>query len=145
MKKSIPSLVILGLLLAAVPAHAEEAAFKVIVNAGVTVKPLTVKEISQVFLKKTTLWPSGLKITPVNLRVEHPTREEFSQAIHGKGAHPIERRWQTLIFSGMGVPPLQLDTEEEVVEFTKSNAGAVGYVAADTPLPAEVKELEIKK
>ena len=43
------------------------------------------------------------------------------------------------------MPPLKLDTETEVVAFIKNNAGAIGYVADDTVLPAEVKELEIKK
>ena len=145
MKSSLPLLALLGVLLSAAPAVGQQSEFKVIVNAGVSVSSLSPKEISQIFLKKTTTWPSGLRITPVNLGVDHPTRESFSQAIHGKGAHPIQRRWETLIFSGMGVPPLQLDTEEEVVAFVKSNADGVGYVAAGTPLPPEVKVLEIKR
>jgi len=129
--------------LAGVDIEAQEQAFKVIVNAGVSTSSLTVKELSRVFMKKDTTWPSGLKMTPVNLGADHPTREAFSQAVHGKGAQPIERRWETLIFSGMGVPPPKLEIESEVVEFVKSNAGAIGYVAAETPLPPEVKELEI--
>ena len=131
-------------LLGTMPATAQDQSFKVIVNSGVSVTSLSAKEISQVFLKKTTNWPSGLKITAVNLGVDHPTREAFSQAIHGKGAHPIERRWESLIFAGMGVPPMKLETESDVVSFISSNAGAIGYVAATASLPAEVRELEIQ-
>jgi len=145
MKIPLASLVLLGVLGAATRAESQAPAFKVIANAGVSTSSLTAKETSNIFLKKTTTWPSGLRITPVNLGVDHPTREAFSQAIHGKGAQPIERRWETLIFSGMGVPPLKLDTEAEVVDFVKSNVDAVGYVAAGTALPAEVKELEITR
>ena len=144
MRKSLAGLALLGLLILPAPAETQQPGFKVIVNSGVSVSALSGKEISQIFLKKTTEWPSGLKITPVNLGVDHATREAFSKAIHGKGAHPIERRWETLIFSGMGVPPLKLDSESEVVEFIKNNAGAIGYVAAATSLPPEVKALEIE-
>lgn len=145
MKNSLSALVLLVLLVAATRAEAQEPAFKVIVNARVSVSSLSEKDVSKIFLKKTTAWPSGLKITAVNLGVDHPTREAFSQRIHGKGAHPIERRWETLIFSGMGVPPLKLSTEAEVLAFIGNNAGAIGYVAADTRLPDEVKALEITK
>jgi len=144
MRNSLSVLAFLGLLIAATPADTQESTFKVIVNSGVAVSSLSPKEISQILLKKTTAWPSGLRITPVNLGVDHPTREAFSRAIHGKGAQPIERRWETLIFSGMGVPPLKLDTEADVVAFVRNNADAIGYVAADTPLPPEVKVLEIR-
>ncbi len=45
----------------------------------------------------------------------------------------------------MGVPPLKLTTEAEVVAFIGNNAGAIGYVAADTLLPDTVKALEITR
>ena len=145
MKNSLLAVVLFALLAATTRAEAQEPTFKVVVNARVSTSSLSEKEVSKIFLKKTTAWPSGLKITAVNLGVEHPVREAFSQRIHGKGAHPIERRWETLIFSGMGVPPLKLSTEAEVVAFIRSNAGAIGYVAADTRLPDDVKALEITR
>lgn len=145
MRNSRLAVVLFVLLAATEVGEAQEPAFKVIVNARVSASSLSEKEVSKIFLKKTTAWPSGLKITAVNLGVDHPIREVFSQRIHGKGAHPIERRWETLIFSGMGVPPLKLTTEAEVVAFIGNNAGAIGYVAADTRLPDTVKALEITR
>lgn len=143
--KLVPALLVcLGLLAGAVPVGAEPPGFKLIVNARVSTPPLAVKEVARIFMKKSSTWPSGLRITPVDLTVDSPTREAFSRAVHGRGAEPVERRWQTLIFSGMGVPPVQMQSEDDVLSFVKNNVGAIGYVGSGTPLPSEVRELEVE-
>jgi hypothetical protein len=36
------------------------------------------------------------------------------------------------VFSGRGVPPPELDSEEQVVQFVLKNPGAIGYVSGNT-------------
>jgi hypothetical protein len=51
--------------------------------------------------------------------------------------------WQNVIFSGRGVPPVELDSDLSVVAFVRSNAGAVGYVRPGTALRG-VKTLSVR-
>jgi hypothetical protein len=50
--------------------------------------------------------------------------------------------WQRQIATGM-MPPMVKSSDEEVIVFVASNAGAIGYVSADVTLPASVKVLTI--
>jgi hypothetical protein len=47
--------------------------------------------------------------------------------------------WQQQIFSGRGVPPLELSTETAVVEYVRAHPGAVGYVSAG----ADIRGLKV--
>jgi hypothetical protein len=42
----------------------------------------------------------------------------------------VKSYWQQLIFSGRGVPPPELDTEEEVIRYVGRHPGALGYVSS---------------
>ena len=122
---------------------AQPDAFQVVVNASNHVEQLPKTNLAKLFLKKEVRWPSGLTAIPVDQNAESPTRESFSRAIHGRGAEQIRKYWLRVIFAGLDEPPLELDSDDEVLEFIRHNAGAVGYVAAGIPLSDRVKTLEI--
>jgi hypothetical protein len=44
----------------------------------------------------------------------------------------VRAYWQQLIFSGRGVPPVELESDEAVVAFVLKYPGAVGYVSGAT-------------
>jgi hypothetical protein len=52
--------------------------------------------------------------------------------------------WQQQIFSGRDVPPPELASDKEVMEFVKQHAGAVGYMSPTTPLGAGVKSIQVE-
>jgi hypothetical protein len=41
----------------------------------------------------------------------------------------VKAYWQQRIFSGRGVPPPALDSDQAVLEYVASHPGAVGYVS----------------
>ena len=104
--------------------------FKVIVNTDNTVKEITKKQLDKIFLKKSTKWDDDTKIKPVNLDQESDVRESFSKDVHRKNVSAIKAYWQKQIFTGKGVPPVEKSNDEEIVEFIKSNPGAIGYVSS---------------
>lgn len=133
---------LVGLLIAARLSVAAEP-FVMIVNAGNPVSALSTQELSSVYLKKTTRWPSGEEIQPVDLKDPSATRESFSHAIHGKSTAAVKAYWQKMIFSGREVPPSEKASDAEVVAFVRANRGAVGYVAAGAPLGEGVKVVKV--
>jgi ABC-type phosphate transport system substrate-binding protein len=120
---------LLALAFAAATARADDG-FVVIVHSSNGVGALTKAQASELFLKKTTKWSGGEGVQPVDLKATSPTREKFSQAVHGKSAAAISTYWSRLVFSGRETSPPEKASDDEVIAFVKANPGAVGYVAA---------------
>lgn len=117
--------------------------FVVIVNAANPKSTMGVEELSDAFLKKMQRWPQGDEVMPVDLTEESKIRESFSRLALQKSTAAVKAYWQKMIFSGREVPPPEKASGAEVVVYVRSNRGAIGYVAADTPLGSGVKVVRI--
>jgi ABC-type phosphate transport system substrate-binding protein len=105
------------------------AAFRVVVNAGHATGTADRRFVTDAFLKKTTRWPDGSLIRPVDLGPASPVRERFSEEVLGRSVAAVKSYWQQLVFSGRGLPPPELDGDAEVVSYVATHAGAIGYVS----------------
>lgn len=121
---------------------APQSGYVAIVNEANGVTSLNAAELSKMFLGKTPRWPSGMTVVPVDL-AQAGAREAFSQAVHHKSVAAVRAYWQQQIFSGRGVPPVEKASNDEVLDFVRATPGAVGYVAAGTPLGAGVKAIQV--
>jgi ABC-type phosphate transport system substrate-binding protein len=106
--------------------------YKVIVNSDNSVESLSAKEVSKIFLKKTTKWSDGTKIVPVDQESDNAARKNFTKSVHNKSVAAIKAYWQKKIFSGRGVPPAEKKSSRDVVSYVKQNPGAIGYVSVKT-------------
>jgi len=122
---------------------AQDRGFKVVANVANPLNSLTRAQVSRLFLKTETTWPSGQLAIPIDLGQKSDVRASFSRAIHGRDVPAITSYWQRMIFSGVSVPPTELASDEAVLAFVRTNSGAVGYVSADAALPAQVKVLQV--
>jgi ABC-type phosphate transport system substrate-binding protein len=113
-------------------ASGQAVAFKVIVNESNPMTSMSRAELSEMFLKKNTTWPSGRTVLPVDLTEGSPVRETFSQEVHGRTVARIEAYWQQKIFTGRGVPPPQQPSDAAVIQYVAENPDAVGYISGDT-------------
>ena len=104
---------------------------RIIVNPRNPVTVLERKFVADAFLKKVTRWPQDELIRPVDLEVGAPLRRRFSDEVLKRSVAAVKSYWQQLVFSGRGVPPPELDSEEQVVKFVLRNPGAIGYVSGD--------------
>jgi ABC-type phosphate transport system substrate-binding protein len=142
MKNIRKYLIVVGLLLLAGSGYAQK--IKIIVNESNDVTSVSKEQLSRLFLKKTTKWDNGTKVTPVDLVSNSDVRESFCEKIHGKSISAIKAYWQKKIFTGKGIPPVELKSDTEIIEFVRSNPGAVAYVSASTNT-AGVKVIEVTK
>ena len=116
--------------------------FKVIVNNSVSQESISKKMLSDIFLKKKIEWNDNTKIKPVDLNVNSGTRAAFSNEVHNKSVNAIKAYWQKQIFSGRNVPPVEKNNDQAVIDYVKSNPGAIGYISAGTSAQG-VKTLKI--
>ena len=125
------------------PAPAADA-FVVIVNPSVAGSNIKRADLAAVFLKKAPRWGSGGSAVPVDQSGTSPVRKAFSDAVLKMPVGEVVQYWQKQMFASTPLrPPPVKGSDAEVIAFVARTAGAVGYVAAGTPLPAEVKTLAL--
>lgn len=144
MIKRVQVLTLLGfLLVAGVSAPQDSSAFKVVVNSSSSVSALTKARVSRLFLKKVTRWDNNSKVLPVDQLEKSAVRQAFSREIHNKDVTAIKSYWNTALFAGRATPPPELASDEEILSYVRSNAGAIGYVARSTSVGEDVKVVEV--
>jgi ABC-type phosphate transport system substrate-binding protein len=90
--------------------------------------------VAQCFLKKVTNWPHGVVIRPVDLVVDSQVRRTFSEEALGRSIAAVKSYWQQIIFSGRGVPPPELNSEDDVVRYVLREPGGIGYVSPNVDI-----------
>lgn len=122
--------VLAAALLAVFTAGAVAAApFKVIVNEANAAVSVSKEELRGIYMGKSSNWRTGQKAAPIDLVADSHTREGFSESVLGKSVSAVLSHWQRQIFSGKGVPPPEVSSDQEVASFVRRNPGAVGYVS----------------
>lgn len=118
-----------ALSLASVPLSGEDpGSYKVIVNLANPAVSMRRDELVKMYLKKTTSWPNGHRVIPLDLVESSPVRKRFSEEVLEKSIAATKAYWQHQVFSGRDVPPLEKSTGAEVVEYVRSHPDALGYV-----------------
>ncbi len=121
---------------------AQDAAFKVVANPASPASSLSRAELSQMFMKKVQTWADGQRVVPVDQVDTASVRDAFSRKVHRSAAASVKAYWLQQVFAGRMVPPSELSSDAAVLEFVRSNAGAIGYVSAGAALRG-VKVLEV--
>ena len=115
---------------------------KIIVNKENSLSALTKAEVSQFFLKKKTKWNAG-KVKPVDQKNKSSVRKKFSKNFLGKKVSAIKKYWMEQMFAGNNNPPKIKSSDTSVIEYVKSNKGAIGYISSETPSDG-VKVIKVK-
>jgi hypothetical protein len=143
--KVVVQAIVLILLLGGGPALAQGAPFKVVVHRSNEMSSARIEVISDYFLKKTTTWPGGLPVKPVDLAKDSPVRVSFSDTVLDKRVSAVRSFWQRQVFLGSVVPPPEAPSDLWALAYVAQNPGAIGYVSADTPVGPAVKVVELIK
>jgi len=73
-------------------------------------------------------WPDGHRITVFVLPRKHDLHLRFSKERLQMFPYQLDRIWNKLTYSGLGVAPIMLNTPEELLEAIRTTPGAIGYV-----------------
>lgn len=110
-------------------ARAAEPAFVVVVHPAGGVTELSRAQLSRYFLKKTTRWPDGSPVQPVE-PLDPALRAAFARQVHQRSGAAIAAYWNALIFSGRELPPLEKSADADIIAYVRATPGAIGYAAA---------------
>ncbi|HUP60334.1 MAG TPA: hypothetical protein VNA69_07930 [Thermoanaerobaculia bacterium] len=124
-----------------VPAPAR---FQLIVHPGVKVTSISRARLAEIYLKTRTRWDDGTRILPVDQPIRAVVRARFLKAVYDKEPAFMLRYWHRKIFSGRGVPPVELQSDDDVIDFVADHPGAIGYITAGLR-PASVRIVEMTR
>ena len=113
--------------------------YRVIVHVTNPVSRLTREQVSQIFLRKVTMWDNRQAILPVDQPPDSPVRKSFCKEIHRRTVASVQTYWQQQTFSGRGVAPPERLNDADVVAYVRQYHTAIGYVHADTNLGDSIK------
>jgi ABC-type phosphate transport system substrate-binding protein len=110
----------------------------VIVNAHNSVTRLEHKQVVDLFMGRSSVFPDKEPAQTLDLKAGTPVRASFYKTLTGKSEAQVDAYWATLIFAGRMSPPKQLTNEQQVIAEVAANPNAIAYVNRQ-PLPASVK------
>lgn len=100
----------------------------IIANPSVDTETLTVTQLRRIYTMRQVSWADGSPISVFVLPSKHVIHQQFSKEILRIFPYQLDRIWNKLIFSGLGVGPTVVNSKEELMEKITSIPGAIGYV-----------------
>ncbi len=100
---------------------------------------LTLSQIEAIYLLKTTVWPDGSHVVPVNREVTSELRAQFTTSVMRQDMASLAAYWNEMHFMGKQ-PPVVQESERAMLAFIQKVPGSIGYINASTQ-PINVKVL----
>jgi ABC-type phosphate transport system substrate-binding protein len=100
----------------------------VVANKGNQMKVLTKKQVIDIYMGRTTLFPNGKVALPLDQNSDSSIRKLFYQNLVNKTVSEINAYWARLLFSGRSSPPRTVESVTSVINIIKNNKAAIGYI-----------------
>lgn len=85
-------------------------------------------DLTNIFSMRTRVWPDGTQVRVFILSKSSPIHQKFIMENLGMMPFQLHRYWQSLVFSGTGKAPTEVDSIQEMIEQVTKTPGAIGYV-----------------
>ena len=100
----------------------------VVVGAKSPASKLSVEQVSQLFLAKTTTLPGAGQAVLLDQSEGSAVRDAFYSKVTGKNPSQVKALWSRLVFSGAAQAPKALGNGAEVKKAVAANPEAIGYI-----------------
>ncbi len=117
--------------------------FLVVVHADNPAISIERSELSGMFLGKRGEWDEGGEVRVVDQTTGSAARKAFTELIHQRNVAAVESYWQRVHYAGRDVPPPEVLSDGEVLDFVRRDPGAVGYVDPSTAIDAGVRVVAV--
>lgn len=97
-------------------------------HPSVSENVLTTSQLRRIYTMRQIQWADGRRITVYVLPRQHALHLRFSKERLQMFPYQLDRIWNKLTYSGLGVAPITVNTPEDLLEAVKKTPGAIGYV-----------------
>ena len=89
---------------------------------------ISMNEVARIYMSKTIAYPDGSEAIPLDLPESSSLRDAFLKKVVKKNYQQFKAYWSQLIFTGRGVPPRQIDSQEDIVRLVAENPALIAFV-----------------
>lgn len=116
-------------------------AINIISNITADTTSLSVAQLRRIYSMRQVHWQNGIPIVVYVLASKNPLHQQFCREQLRLFPYQLDRIWHKLTFSGYGVAPIEVETQQALIEAIRTTKGAIGYVEN----LSEVKDVNIIK
>lgn len=126
----IATTMLTALLMLSSAASAQEStsSVDVIVSPSLAKTKLDRGLLRAVFTMRVRQWPDGSTIRVFVLPDDDPLSDQFYRERLGMYSYVLRRAWDRMVFTGTGLAPTVVKTEQEMIQRVRTTPGAIGYV-----------------
>ncbi|MEM5555291.1 substrate-binding domain-containing protein [Pseudocolwellia sp. AS88] len=100
----------------------------VISHYSVEVKTLSSSQLRRIYSMRQLRWSNNEPIVVFVLPSQHAVHKTFSKETLHIFPYQLDRIWNKLTFSGLGVAPRIVQSQAELLQAVSTTPGAIGYV-----------------
>lgn len=90
-------------------------------------------------------WPNGTPVRVFVLPDTDPAHVAFSTQVLQMYPYQLRQNWDRLVYSGTGQPPIEVDSEPELLRRVAETPGSIGYISKSAgDLPGQVRVLDVR-
>ena len=120
------SLAILLMLICLVPSQAS--AIEIVTHSQVAESTLTKSQLRRIYTMRQLRWGDNHAITVFVLPSQHSLHQRFAKERLQIFPYQLNRIWHKLTYSGLGVAPTIVQSEQELLQAVINTHGAIGYI-----------------
>lgn len=99
----------------------------VITHVDVDVEEITLSNLRSIFSVRKRNWDNNIPIKVYVLPDKNPLHLLFCKSILKVYPYVLRDQWDRLLFSGTGIPPITVKSEEDLRAIVSATPGAIGY------------------
>ncbi len=103
------------------------AAIEVVVNKSVSVS-YNKADIRAIFCMQKRQWPNNRQIKVYTLPDSNPLHKDFAVNILNMLPYHIRKIWDRMTFSGTGIAPIELESEQDMIDKIANTPDSIGYL-----------------
>jgi ABC-type phosphate transport system substrate-binding protein len=103
-------------------------AAELVVNKTVSATDCSKADIRAIFTMKKTVWSNSRQIRVYTLPDNNPLHKDFVKNNLHMLAHQLRRVWDRMTYSGTGVAPIELGSEQEMTDKIANTPDSIGYL-----------------
>lgn len=117
---------------------------EIIIANEIGTDTLTTREVKKIYLGRQHLWEDGISIKLATYN-DGVLADTFMKLYLGKKHSQFLIYWKQLMFTGRGMMPKILKTEDGMIKYISETKGAIGYISEDKVnlLPPNIKIIKI--
>ena len=104
-------------------------AIEIITHPQVTESSLTKSQLRRIYTMRQLRWSNNKAITVFVLPSQHVLHQRFAKERLQIFPYQLNRIWYKLTYSGLGVAPIIVKSEQELIQAVLETPGAIGYLS----------------